>query len=503
MKWERVNRIIALLLLTVTMILLVPPKVYAEENKTLNIYRHEGYSRENVAENVAKTHFNDSHKIILVNREKFPDAISAANISQGRYPILYTNSGYVTQGTMDLIHSMDLDEIYVLGGELSINQSVVNQLKNELDIKVSRIEGRSRYDANVSAVRANFNQRSQVVIASGEVYSDALYGVSLANTFDAPVVLTKTNRLEPLTIELLKELNVKNATIIGGPLTVTSNVESQLRELGIKHDRIAGRNRYIGSAEVATASYSNPENIVIASGEVFSDALVSAPLAQKLNAPILLVRSNRMEGIVENYIKDSLPTTKNLYIQGGSLTIEHSLVDSIPQQISKTEEKDIVKVDFDIALFNQIVLSLVNEERTAVGVEILFYESKLQKGADVRTLDSISVQTLYVDHARPDGSSWYTAFNYLNGTPIFISGENIAYNWISYEEYEKLAQVDGALEARLAQTFYNQYANSQGHYKNMISERYNGMAVSTMFANHDNSTSFIRVYNTMVFSNSY
>ena len=97
-----------------------------------------------------------------------------------------------------------------------------------------------------------------MVIASGEVYSDVLYGVSYANTIDAPVILTETNQLESSTIELLKDLGVQRATIIGGTLTVTG--------------------------AVANASYNNRENIVIASEEVFSDALVSAPLAQKLNA---------------------------------------------------------------------------------------------------------------------------------------------------------------------------------------------------------------------------
>lgn len=582
-KWERSKGIIIWLLLTITMVLSIIPEVHAEEDTTLNIHRHDGYSRDNVAENVAKAHFHDSNKVIIVNREKFPDAISATNISQGRYPVLYSHERYVTDKTIELIQSMALDEIYVLGGELSINQSVVNQLKNKIGVKITRVEGRSRYDANVSAVRANFTQKNHVVIASGEVYSDALYGVSFANTIDAPVVLTKTNRLEPSTVELLKELNVSHATIIGGPLTVNTNVENQLSQLGIVHDRIAGRNRYIGSAEVAAVSYPNPKNIIIASGEIFSDALVSAPLAQKLNAPILLVRSNRMENVVENYITTSLLNIENINILGGPLTINHSLLHPILQQVSEeednvttqkvertvpinhtveyvwdesiaegeelvvqegvngegiriylqtllngevldeeilseevtvhpipeiihvgvTKETDIVDIDFDMELFNQEVLTLVNEERASLNLHPLYYEAETQYGADIRTLDSINVQTLYADHARPDGSPWYTAFNYLDGTSVFISGENIAYNWITYEEYEELAQTVGALEAKLAQTFYTQYANSQGHYENMIRENFKGMTVSTMFANHDNSTQFIRVYNTMIFSNRY
>jgi len=348
--WNLGRRIIASLLLVMVMILFVPLEIYAQEFVTPNLIRHDGYSRDNVAENVAKAHFNDSNKVILVNREKFSDAISATNISQGRYPVLYTHQGHVTEGTMELIKSMPLDEIYILGGALSVNESVVNQLKSAANVKVTRIEGRSRYDANVSAVKANFNQKEHVVIASGEVYSDALYGVSYANTIDAPIILTKTNQLEASTIELLKDLDVKRATIIGGSLTVTSEVENQLAELGVQQSRISGRNRYIGSTEVASASYQNPKNIIIASGEVFSDALVSAPLAQKLNAPILLVRATTLEDEVRQYLLDSRKPLEKLYIQGGPVSVSDSLesyISSIVLPNYVETQKDVIDIPYN------------------------------------------------------------------------------------------------------------------------------------------------------------
>ena len=332
-----------------------------------NIIRHEGYSRDNVAENVAKAHFKDSKKVILVNREKFPDAISATNISQGRYPVLYTHAGRVTEGTMKLLQSMAVEEIYILGGSLSVNESVVGELEKNTKAKVTRISGRSRYDANVSAVRENYSQKNHVVIASGEVYSDALYGVSYANTIDAPVILTKTNRLEASTVQLLKDLKVEKATIIGGTLTVTPDVEKQLNKMDITHNRIAGRNRYIGSAEVAAASYQNPNNVVIASGEVFSDALVSAPLAQKLDAPILLVGANRLEPVVSEYLRESALALETVYIQGGPLTI------------SKNNEGQISSHSSYLVISNKIPFG----SKTTEDDELLEGQTKIiQKGVD-------------------------------------------------------------------------------------------------------------------------
>src|SRR5699024_10188223 len=138
-----------------SMILSVTPIVHAENSQsthtedskesstekivTPDIVRYEGYSRDNVAERVASAHFSDSNKVIIVNREKFPDAISATNISQGKYPVLYTQEGKVSDSTIKLLKSMALDEIYVLGGKLSINDSVIKHLKKATKVDVTRI----------------------------------------------------------------------------------------------------------------------------------------------------------------------------------------------------------------------------------------------------------------------------------------------------------------------------------------------------------------------------
>ncbi|MFV8808388.1 leucine-rich repeat protein [Aerococcus urinaeequi] len=305
-----------------------------EETTAVEPVRYDGSNREAVAVNVAKSHFSDSKKVILVNRDKFPDAISATNISQGLYPVLYTRAGKVDQATIDQLKKMPLNEIYILGGVNSVEDKVVSQLNQSTGVKVTRISGRDRYVVNTNAIQKQYTTKEHVVIASGEIYTDALYGVSYANTIDSPVVLSKNNGLTTTSIELLKTLGAKRATLIGGVSTLTQSVESQLTSLGIIFDRIAGANRYNGSAQVAAASYKEPENVVVASGEVFSDALVSAPLAQKLDTPILLVRKDRVDVAVSQYISDKKMTIKNIYIQGGTNTINDANKTTIGQATS-------------------------------------------------------------------------------------------------------------------------------------------------------------------------
>lgn len=133
-------------------------------------------------------------------------------------------------------------------------------------------------------------------------------------------------------IALLKDLGVKQATIIGGVNSVTKDVEAQLKALGITvNPRIAGKTRYDGSVQVAKSSYKQPSTLLIASGDTFTDALVSAPLAQKLDVPILLVRKDSMVDEVRAYLESHAGSIETIYIQGG------------PHTISKANEAAIVK----------------------------------------------------------------------------------------------------------------------------------------------------------------
>ena len=300
------------------------PAAQAVETNNATLIRYAGANRESVAVNVARAHFIKSNKVIIVNRDKFPDAISATNISQGVYPVLYTREGRLDQQTIDLLNEMPLNEIYLIGGTSSIGETVAEELRDSIGVKVTRIDGKDRFIVNMKAVQMNFNSSEHVVIASGDIYTDALYGVSYANTIDAPVILAKRNQITQETLALLKKLGVKRVTLIGGQNTLTSAVENQLKEMAIKTVRIAGANRYSGSTEVAIASYNKPQSVVIASGEVFSDALVSAPLAQKLNAPILLVRKDRLDNEISAYLNANKVSLSNIYIQGGPGTVSLS-----------------------------------------------------------------------------------------------------------------------------------------------------------------------------------
>ncbi len=84
-------------------------------------------------------------------------------------------------------------------------------------------------------------------------------------------------------------------------------------------NRISGKNRYETSINIANQYNSEKfENVIIANGNDFPDALAGSVLSKKLKAPILLVNENissSRETI--NLIKNKLSKNGSIYILGG------------------------------------------------------------------------------------------------------------------------------------------------------------------------------------------
>ena len=93
-----------------------------------------------------------------------------------------------------------------------------------------------------------------------------------------------------------------------------------------KVTRISGKDRITTSVEISKSAYTTSENVVLASGFNFADALSAGQLASALNAPLLLSSQNKLDSQTKNEIERL--KAKNVYIVGGNLTIKKSSVDS-------------------------------------------------------------------------------------------------------------------------------------------------------------------------------
>jgi putative cell wall-binding protein len=163
----------------------------------------------------------------------------------------------------------------------------------------------------VRVSQLSFDSADTVVIASGSVFSDALSASSLAGLYDAPVLLTEPGRLPSAVASEIRRLGASKAYIVGGPSSVSWNVQRAIGALaGMNVQRIGGVDRYEVSANVAkhVDAVQDPlrdGRVFLVSGAVFSDALSVAPSSFTQGIPVLLTPQGRLPRSVRAVLADS------------------------------------------------------------------------------------------------------------------------------------------------------------------------------------------------------
>lgn len=155
---------------------------------------------------------------------------------------------------------------------------------------VKRLAGLNRYETSAK-ISGNFSTSDVAVIATGKDYPDALSATPLANKYNAPIILVEGNKLNVEASNELKRLKVKKVFIVGGTGVVTTDVAKSIQNSGITVQRVAGKNRYETSYEVAKL-VGTSNGAFVTTGRNFADALSVGPIASNLNMPIILVDNN-------------------------------------------------------------------------------------------------------------------------------------------------------------------------------------------------------------------
>jgi putative cell wall-binding protein len=101
--------------------------------------------------------------------------------------------------------------------------------------------------------------------------------------------------------------------------------------------RIEGLDRYSTAVKVAYEGWEQPEEIVLATGQDFPDALAAGPLAYQLDAPILLTRTKELPESVKTYI--DVQNVQRVTIIGGpgavSAEVEKYLRDTLKLTVKR------------------------------------------------------------------------------------------------------------------------------------------------------------------------
>lgn len=184
------------------------------------------------------------------------------------------------------------------------------------DYNVKRIQGVHRYETAASIAESAFTKSDRAVLVSGKNFADALTAGNLAD--HAPIFLFEKTDMMQRAINTMRSLDVKEVVIIGGEKSVPKSVEEKLKEKNFKVIRIAGRNRYETSTKLAKQlKAKNKDNVVLANGEKFADALSAAPYAvQKKQTLVLTDGKTLPKDIKAQDVKTIIGGEKSVNIKG-------------------------------------------------------------------------------------------------------------------------------------------------------------------------------------------
>lgn len=206
-------------------------------------------------------------------------------------------------------------------------------------VPVGRIAGLDRYETSIEISKSGWSQSDYVLLATGEDFPDSLSAAPLAKKYNAPILLTSKYSISAELQAELSRLKVKHAFVLGGTGVISEDVSGQLQKLGINVERLAGADRYETSVRIAEKVGTSDE-IAVADGENFGDALSISSIAASKNIPVILVPGNYLNDSISNYIRNR--NIYKTYIIGDSSIISNSVAEQFqnPERITGTDKYD-------------------------------------------------------------------------------------------------------------------------------------------------------------------
>ncbi|QJU53411.1 cell wall-binding repeat-containing protein [Herbiconiux sp. KACC 21604] len=272
--------------------------------------------------------------IYLASGENFADALSASALaSQHGGSVLLTTRDTLPSSTEEYIMRRSPSHVVVVGSDNTISESVVAQLRaTSGGSTITRIGGVDRYETSrmlIDDAKFGAKASSELFVATGTKFPDALSASPAAATLSAPVLLVNgtASALSADEKALLIARGVKSATVFGGEDTLSAGLKNDLAATVGAAARIDGVDRYAVSAHTVAKYFPAPvapsDTVYLATGANFPDALAGGALAGAKHAPILLVSKSCMTAEVATEITRLKP--HHLVLLGGPNTLDATL----------------------------------------------------------------------------------------------------------------------------------------------------------------------------------
>lgn len=264
--------------------------------------------------------------VVVANGDNYADALSGAYLAKVKNaPLILVNKNNMEQAQNFIYTHLKhvkkgqaKSQVYLLGGERVVPEAMKTELEEYFDFK--RIAGSDRFETNLKILKEANVRSGDLLVCSGTGYADSL----AASASGKPIMLVD-DMLSDEQKKLIKSLDSGNVTIIGGYKSVNSNIENACKSL-TPTIRIYGEDRYKTSLAIAKHFFKNSKSAVFAYGDNFPDGLCGGVLAEKMNAPLLLINENNYD-FAKQYVREN--TMNKFVVLGGNRMIPNRTINYI------------------------------------------------------------------------------------------------------------------------------------------------------------------------------
>lgn len=194
----------------------------------------------------------------------------------------------------------------------------------------SRVQGADRFATAAAVSAATFSPGVHTVfVATGDDYADGLTAGAIAGSLRAPVLLVRRDSIPAATATELARLAAQRIVAVGGTAVIADGVLTALDAFTTGPvTRIFGPNRY-ATAAALSATYITPgvDEVYIATGANFADALTAAAAAGANDAPVLLVTPTSIPAATSAELTRLAPG--RITVVGGPAAISASVVTAL------------------------------------------------------------------------------------------------------------------------------------------------------------------------------
>lgn len=242
---------------------------------------------------------NGANTVVIVNGsdKHLVDGLSVSPLASIKdAPVLLSNNAKLTENTVKELKRLKPSNVYVIGGEDAMPNSVVQAIKGVLpSVNITRLGGSTRFDTSLEIAKEidKTNDISKIYVSGGYGEVDALSIASVAGRDKCPIILTDLDGLNSSTFDYIKSEKVEDAYFIGGPTKISDKAISQIDSIvskDVSKNRIAGDVRKDTNAKVIEKFYSSSDlkSAVITKDSVIVDALTVGSLASKYDMPVII-----------------------------------------------------------------------------------------------------------------------------------------------------------------------------------------------------------------------